>query len=79
MNLEDRVRPVYPNQVPQLVGMLGVARSLNEPDEPNNEYVRGQAEMIIDTIGWIQDDKEDVIAAILGAPLDITIVEPRTL
>ena len=36
-----------------LAGLLTVARELNEPGEVNEEYVRGQAELIMDACGLL--------------------------
>ena len=60
--------------------MIDAARSLNDADpartEPvNQEYVRGQAELICLTLGLSSDDREDLIKAITHAAPITTITE----
>jgi hypothetical protein len=38
-----------------LGALIATARDLNEPGEPNNEYARGQAELIVDACGLEMD------------------------
>ncbi|HYB17736.1 MAG TPA: hypothetical protein VEF71_20030 [Streptosporangiaceae bacterium] len=49
-----------------LAGLLTVARGLNEPDDVNDEYVRGQAELIMDACGLLPHEayRNDVALAI---------------
>ena len=47
--------------------LLTTARELTEPGEPNNEYIRGQVNLIMDAVGLSGDDRfyewfTDVIA-----------------
>lgn len=64
-----------------LVRMIAVARALGDPSEPgdpNPEYTRGQAELIVDTLDLSMDPgKEAVMAAIWGRPLAVTVVTRR--
>jgi hypothetical protein len=48
----------------RLADALEIARDLTEPGEPNNEYVRGQAELICDLFGLPMDFRADVIKVI---------------
>jgi hypothetical protein len=49
-----------------LIKTLQAARDLTEPGEPNNEYIRGQADLICDLFGLFgeADSKEDVTKVI---------------
>jgi hypothetical protein len=57
--------------------LISAARLLTEPDEPNGEYIRGQAELIMDACGLggerqDHDEARDTLtAAICGEPVCI--------
>lgn len=51
-------------EVRKLGDALETARALTEPGEINNEYVRGQAELICDLFGLDMGYKEDMIRVI---------------
>lgn len=48
--------------------LLKTARDLNEPGEAldNFEYVRGQAELIVDALGYSQEDAKVAVMAYLS-------------
>ena len=53
--------------------LLTTARSLNEKGEAldNFEYVRGQAELIVDALGYSQDEAKYAVMAYLAYELDL--------
>ena len=59
--------------------LIDAARSLNEdaagqsPGVICDEYARGQAELICDTIGLAGDRKEDILA-VITVPAPVTII-----
>ncbi len=72
------------DQLALLAGMLATARSLNDGDPAyaNAEYVRGQAELIIDTVEGLgmDQDKDGLIAAIAGgAAFKVRVTEVREI
>jgi hypothetical protein len=64
LNTAERERGMTIGDVIRLIKALQTARDLTEPGEPNDEYIRGQAELICDLSGLGTDYKEDVIKVI---------------
>lgn len=50
---------------------LEIARDLTEPGEINNEYVRGQVNLISDLFGLPGDDYGDLITEAIGHTMTI--------
>ena len=56
--------------------LLKTARDLNEPGEAldNFEYVRGQAELLVDALGYLQEDAKVAIMAYIAHLIDFATV-----
>jgi hypothetical protein len=46
--------------------LILIAEQLTEPDEPNGEYIRGQAELICDACGLNMESYRDAIASAIA-------------
>lgn len=48
-----------------LEAMVNAARSLNASDNTDNEYARGQAELIVDACGLTMDEHRDMVLLVI--------------
>lgn len=48
-----------------LEAMIKTAMALNEPGELNDEYARGQAELIVDVCGLVMDQHRDLVLKVI--------------
>lgn len=51
---------VFPDEFNIFMAMVTNAHRLNEPDFDNEEYLRGQVELIVDSTAWADDYDNDL-------------------